>query len=86
MIKKEKVPEFRINEYLTLKLEEDGKTFIYVAGKLFRQCKYLLINIPVDKARYFIPNRNRYNNSRLSYYSHICMKTAMCIEVNVLNN
>jgi len=38
---------FEINEYLTLKLEE-GKTNIYVAGELFRQCKFLFINIPVD--------------------------------------
>jgi len=49
MIEKEKVPEFKINEYLTLKLEEDGKTIIYIAGTRFRDCKYLLINIPVEK-------------------------------------
>lgn len=36
---------FRINEFLTLRLEK-GKTNIYINGKLFRQCKYLLINIP----------------------------------------
>ncbi|MBY8984071.1 MAG: hypothetical protein KGD65_03300 [Candidatus Lokiarchaeota archaeon] len=44
------VQEFRINEYLTLRQDEDGKTIIYVAGKPFRNCKYLLINIPVGEA------------------------------------
>ncbi|MFX1476537.1 MAG: hypothetical protein ACFFCI_00265 [Promethearchaeota archaeon] len=37
--------EFKVNEYLTLKLEGD-KTYIYVNGTLFIQCKYLLIHIP----------------------------------------
>ncbi len=37
--------EFEINEYITLKLE-NGKTNIYVTGELFRQCKYLLLEIP----------------------------------------
>ena len=40
--------EFRVNDLLSLKLEE-GKTNIYISGKLFRQCKYLLIEIPVEK-------------------------------------
>ena len=40
--------EFQVNDYLTLKLEEE-KTVIYVAGKRFRQCKYLLIDIPIEK-------------------------------------
>jgi len=39
--------EFRVNDYITLRLE--GKdTVIYVAGERFRQCKYLLISIPVE--------------------------------------
>lgn len=37
--------EFKINNYLTLKLEAN-KTNIYVNGNLFLQCKYLLIHIP----------------------------------------
>ncbi len=53
--------EFRVNEYITLKLEEDpttlklgGKeTVIYVSGEKFQQCKYLLINIPVDEVSTF---------------------------------
>ena len=39
--------EFKINEYITLKLE-NGKTDIYVKKRLFRQCKYLILNIPVE--------------------------------------
>ncbi|HDZ17752.1 hypothetical protein LCGC14_0903840 [marine sediment metagenome] len=38
--------EFIINDYLSLKLE-DGKTVIYVSGKQFRQCKFLLLDIPI---------------------------------------
>jgi len=40
--------EFEINKYLKLKLEA-GKTNIYVKGRRFQQCMYLLINIPVDQ-------------------------------------
>ncbi len=39
--------EFVINEFITLKLE-DCKTNIYVLGEKFIQCKYLLLNIPVQ--------------------------------------
>jgi len=35
---------FRINQYLTLKLD-NGKTNIYINGELFQQCKYLLLEI-----------------------------------------
>ncbi|TFG12239.1 MAG: GTP-binding protein [Promethearchaeota archaeon] len=35
---------FKINDYLSLRLEND-KTNIYVGGRLFRQCKYLLLDI-----------------------------------------
>ncbi len=51
--------EFKVNEFITLKLEEeiineeedlkDIKTNIYLNGKEFRQCTFLLINIPVDE-------------------------------------
>jgi hypothetical protein len=40
--------QFRINDYLYLKLE-NGKTNIYINNKLFNQCKYLLLNIPVEE-------------------------------------
>jgi len=39
--------EFKINEYITLKLEQEH-TEIYLLGKHFIQCKYLLLNIPID--------------------------------------
>ncbi|MHA1805522.1 MAG: hypothetical protein ACTSU4_13475, partial [Promethearchaeota archaeon] len=44
--------EFKVNEYLTLKLE-NNKTNIYVAGKKFDHCKFLLLNLPVDKIDIF---------------------------------
>ena len=44
--------EFKINDYLSLKLEV-GKTNIYVKGELFQQCKFLLLNIPFDKISSF---------------------------------
>ncbi len=40
--------QYKINEYLELRLE-GNTTNIYVRGKLFRQCKYLLLNISEDK-------------------------------------
>ncbi|MBD3194893.1 MAG: hypothetical protein GF317_07560 [Candidatus Lokiarchaeota archaeon] len=42
------IKEFKINEYLTLKLE-NNQTNIYVNDILFNQCKYLLFNIPIEK-------------------------------------
>lgn len=51
--------EFKVNEFITLKLEEEIvveeedlreiKTNIYVNGKEFRQCSFLLIEIPIDE-------------------------------------
>ena len=45
----EGLTEFKINEYLKLKLE-GKKTVIYVDGKEFMQCKYLFLNVPIRKA------------------------------------
>jgi hypothetical protein len=39
--------EFKINEFLKLRLE-DGKTVIYVNNKKVIQCKYLLLNSPIN--------------------------------------
>ncbi len=36
--------EFKVNDFITLKLEEEG-TVIYVGGELFQQCKYLIFNL-----------------------------------------
>jgi len=44
--------EFKVNEYITLKLKRN-KTVIYVVGKRFRQCKYLLLEIPVNEVDSF---------------------------------
>ncbi len=43
-----RVKEFEINPYLKLKLE-GGTTNIYVKGRRFQQCMYLLLNISVDR-------------------------------------
>jgi len=50
--------EFKINEYITVKLETfekdkgKSKTYIHVNGKRFSQCKYLMLNIPIDDVKY----------------------------------
>ena len=44
--------EFKINKHLKLKLE-GGRTNIYVKNRHFRQCMYLLLNIPVDQVEYY---------------------------------
>ncbi len=41
---------FKINDYITLKLEH-SKTNIYVKGKKFNQCKYLLLNVSKSRFR-----------------------------------
>ncbi|MFX0057991.1 MAG: hypothetical protein ACFE85_14740 [Candidatus Hodarchaeota archaeon] len=40
-----RVVEYKVNPYITLKLES-GKTFIYVNGRRFIQCIRLILNIP----------------------------------------
>jgi len=44
--------EFKINNYLKLRLE-NKKSNIYVGDRLFRQCKYLMLNLPSTKVRDF---------------------------------
>jgi len=44
--------EYKINEYITLKLRND-KTLIYVNEKIFHSCKYLLFNIPKENFEKF---------------------------------
>ena len=39
--------EFKINEYLSLKLESTT-TSIFVKDKRFNQCKYLLLDVPLN--------------------------------------
>ena len=45
--------EFKINKYLSLKLE-DSKTNIYIEGKLFKQCKFLMLNIPLAEVEDYV--------------------------------
>ncbi len=54
ILKKKEGPkkEYQINDYLVLKLENKTTT-IYVDGKQFIQCKFLLLNISSDKVRDF---------------------------------
>ena len=40
--------EFRVNKYISLKLI-DGRTIIFVGDKEFKQCKYLLLEIPIEQ-------------------------------------
>ncbi len=42
--------EFKINDFLSLKLQ-NNRTNIYVKNRVFTQCMYLLLNIPVDRIR-----------------------------------
>lgn len=44
--------EFKVNEYITLKLKR-GKTNIYVNGEHFNQCKFLMLNIPLKEVEKF---------------------------------
>ena len=41
------ITEFKINKFLKLRLEHT-RTNIYVGGRIFKQCKFLLLEIPVD--------------------------------------
>ena len=45
------IHEFKINDYLQLKLI-DRTTYIYVNGEIFNHCKYILLDIPVEDAEY----------------------------------
>jgi len=40
--------EFKVNDYLSLKLEE-GRTVLYVKGERFSHCKSLLLEVPVNE-------------------------------------
>ncbi len=44
--------EFKVNDYITLKLE-NNQSKIYVKDKLFNQCKFLLLEILVDEITSF---------------------------------
>ncbi|KKN47883.1 hypothetical protein LCGC14_0658610 [marine sediment metagenome] len=44
--------EFTINKFLTMKLE-GRKTYIYVAGEKFKQCRFLMINLTLEEIERF---------------------------------
>jgi len=48
MLEHTTIKDFKINDFLTLKLE-GGRTIIYVNNRPFRQCMYLLLDISVDR-------------------------------------
>lgn len=42
---------FKINKLITLKLENDGKTVIYINNEKFKQCKFILLEIPLENTK-----------------------------------
>jgi len=48
----EELKEFNVNKYITLKLIH-GETIIYVNNERFDQCKFMLLDIPIDDIRLF---------------------------------
>jgi len=52
LMEKPNVPEFKINNLITLKLEYN-KTFIYIKGKKFMQCMRLCLHIPPQKSNLY---------------------------------
>ncbi|KKN53038.1 hypothetical protein LCGC14_0606270 [marine sediment metagenome] len=49
---KQNMQEFRVNKYLSLRLEKE-ETIIYVAHTPFMQCAFLLLNINIEEASTF---------------------------------
>ncbi|MBD3312498.1 hypothetical protein GF352_03540 [archaeon] len=52
MIKQPQINEFKVNDYIILKLEE-RRINIYVAGRLFNHCKFLLMNLDVNNSEQY---------------------------------
>ncbi len=53
MIIKISMKKFKVNNFITLRLGDGGRTNIYVNGELFQQYKFLLLNIPVESISSF---------------------------------
>ena len=45
------VKERKVNDYITLKLGENDIIDIFMGDELFNQCKYLFLNIHVDRIK-----------------------------------
>lgn len=41
---------FKVNEFISLRFEQE-RTNIYIKGEKFRQCKYLLLDVPLQEAQ-----------------------------------
>ena len=52
LVEESDYPEFKVNDLLTLKIE-DNKTFIYIKGKKFIQCMRLFLQIPPQKSNLY---------------------------------
>lgn len=50
---RKKMKEFIVNPYISLRLEQ-GETMIYVVDQPFKQCKLLLLNIPIAEVSAFV--------------------------------
>ncbi|MFW9968865.1 MAG: tetratricopeptide repeat protein [Candidatus Odinarchaeota archaeon] len=75
----QKKQEFKVNNYITLKLEKN-ETVIYIDGKKFRHCKRLIINIPKDKFTNF--NDIDSIDEATSIYDHFLHHNKIYKEVN----
>ncbi|MHA1334122.1 MAG: hypothetical protein ACTSPW_00055 [Promethearchaeota archaeon] len=47
------VRKYKINKYITLKLEKEGQTVIYINNKPFLECMNVVLNIPKNKIKNF---------------------------------
>jgi len=70
--------EHKINDFITLRLE-DGITNIYINGKLFHHCKYLILEVPLNKIKItrdidsIDEAQEKLNHSEQIYWEHKSM-------------
>jgi hypothetical protein len=67
--------EFKVNDYITLKLE-NKKTEIYIKDKKFIQCKFLLVDIPVKEYK-SLGNELSIDNAEINLSRSLEFKNAM---------
>ncbi|MFX0004665.1 MAG: Rab family GTPase [Candidatus Hodarchaeota archaeon] len=65
-------PEFKVNEYITLRLEHDH-TIVNIAGKAFYQCKQILLDLPLDETKDY--DRSRLMGKAIEILHGTRMKT-----------
>jgi len=71
--------EFKVNEYITLKLE-GNVTNIFVNGKKFMQCKRLVLNVPIIDIRLY-DNIDSIDEAS-EYYDHYLLENQIQKEIN----